>query len=70
MATKSNRDNPGKKGKGFNTSYTKFLKEVGKMSAERSIKESKALGLSITYVEEGKIIREDANGKQKVIGEI
>ncbi|MBO9699751.1 MAG: hypothetical protein J7604_06035 [Sporocytophaga sp.] len=70
MAPKSKKGNSVKKGEGFNTSYTKFLKEVGKQSAERSIKESKALGLSITYVEGGKIIREEPNGKKNIIGEI
>ncbi|WP_028981448.1 hypothetical protein [Sporocytophaga myxococcoides] len=71
MATKSKKGNSGKKNEDFNArSYTKFLKEVGKQSAQRSIRETKALGLSITYVEGGEIIREDANGRKEVIGKI
>lgn len=53
-----------------NPSHTKLLIEVGKSSAERSIKETKALGLPITYLENGKIIREQVDGTKEVIGEI
>lgn len=53
-----------------NRSHTLFLKKVGKKSAERSIDENKALGLSITYLEDGIIYEEDAKGKKTEIGRI
>jgi hypothetical protein len=52
------------------TSHTKLLIKVGKTSAERSIKETKAMGLPITYLEDGKIIRESHDGKKEVIGKV
>lgn len=52
------------------TSHTKFLMKLGKLSAKRSIKETKALGLPITYLENKKVIREHIDGTKEVIGEI
>ena len=51
-----------------NRNHTALLIEMGKLSAERSIKENKVLGLPITYSEEGKVIREHADGRKEVLG--
>jgi hypothetical protein len=53
--------------KSSNRKFIKLLKKAGKDAAEKAIRESKALGLSITYAENGKIIREEASGKNKII---
>jgi hypothetical protein len=41
---------------------TAILIKIGKEGALIAIRESKALGLEITYMEKGVIIKEDANG--------
>ena len=53
-----------------NTAHTNLLVKAGKLSAERSIRENKALGLPITYLEDGQIIREFADGRKEIIGTI
>ena len=53
-----------------NRSHTALLIKMGKLSAERSIKENKVLGLPITYAENGKIIREHADGRMEILGTI
>ncbi len=49
---------------------TTFLIEMGKLSGQLSIRENKALGLPITYLEDGKIIREYSDGKKVEIGKL
>ena len=41
---------------------TAILIKIGKEGALNAIRESKALGLEITYMEKGVIVKEDANG--------
>ena len=53
-----------------NTAHTNLLVKAGKLSAELSIRENKALGLPITYLDGGQIIREFADGRKEVIGTI
>lgn len=55
---KSNRKNS------FRGDYrqTALLIKIGKEGALNAIRESKALGLEITYMEKGVIVKEDANG--------
>jgi hypothetical protein len=43
------------------------LKKIVKKASERAIRENKALGLPITYLEDGKIIKEYANGTKEVL---
>ena len=50
--------------------HTLLLVEIGKLSAERSIRENKALGLPITYLEGDTIIKEHADGRMEVIGKL
>ena len=38
-----------------------------KSSTERAIRENKALGLPITYLEDGKIIKEHADGSKEIM---
>lgn len=49
---------------------TSFLIEMGKLSGQLSIRENKALGLPITYLEDGKIIREYSDGRKEEIGKL
>jgi hypothetical protein len=42
---------------------TKALLKAARISAQRALSGSKALGLSVTYIKDGKIYEEDANGK-------
>lgn len=46
------------------------LIEIGKEAGRNAIRSSKALGLSITYLKDGKVIEEFPDGKQVVIKEI
>jgi hypothetical protein len=50
--------------KSFRGDYrqTAILIKIGKEGALNAIRESKALGLDITYMEKGVIVKEDANG--------
>ena len=50
--------------KSFRGDYrqTAILIKIGKEGVLNAIRESKALGLEITYMEKGVLIREDANG--------
>jgi hypothetical protein len=43
------------------------LKTSLKSASERAIRENKALGLPITYLEDGKIIKEHADGSKEII---
>jgi len=43
------------------------LKKIVKKASERAIRENKALGLPTTYLEDGKIIKEYANGTKEVL---
>ncbi|MFC5683591.1 hypothetical protein ACYE2N_00480 [Flavobacterium sp. MAHUQ-51] len=49
---------------------TNALVKAGKMASERAIKESKDLGLSITFMSGGVIYEETSEGKIKVIKQI
>jgi hypothetical protein len=48
----------------------KALIEAGKISAKKAIKESKAMNLSITYLEGDIIYRESPDGKREKIGNL
>ena len=50
--------------KSFRGDYrqTAILIKIGKEGALNAIREAKALGLEITYMEKGVIVKEDANG--------
>lgn len=41
---------------------TKVLVKAGRISAKRAFSGSKALGLSVSYIEDGIVYEEDANG--------
>lgn len=43
------------------------LKTSLKSATERAIRENKALGLPITYLEDGKIIKEHADGSKEIM---
>lgn len=43
------------------------LKKIVKKASERAIRENKALGLPITYLEDGKIIKEYADGSKEIM---
>ena len=43
------------------------LIKIGKMAAEQAIRESKAMGLDITYMEKGKLYTEKPDGSRKEI---
>jgi hypothetical protein len=57
--------------KSFRGDYrqTAILIKIGKEGALNAIRESKALGLEITYMEKGVIVKEDANGVKVRISE-
>lgn len=60
-----------KRKKSFRGDYrqTALLIKIGKEGAQNAIRASKALGLEITYMEKGVIVKEDANGvKVKISG--
>lgn len=46
------------------------LNELVQKATTRAFEKSKALGLTITYAEDGVIYEEKANGKRKVVGKI
>lgn len=47
--------------------HTGFLIKIGRTSAAKAIKESKALGLTITYIENDVLYKEHANGEREII---
>jgi hypothetical protein len=49
---------------------SKTLIEIGKLAAKKAIQESKALGLAITFLEDGIIYKELPDGKRIKIGEV
>jgi len=49
---------------------SKELVKVGRSSSTNAIRASKALGLSITYLKNGKIIKDEADGTANIIKEI
>lgn len=46
------------------------LNELVQKATTRAFEKSKALGLTITYAENGVIYEEQANGKREVVGKI
>ncbi|MDP2388265.1 MAG: hypothetical protein Q8M29_17960 [Bacteroidota bacterium] len=46
---------------------TASLIKVGKSSAAKAIRESKALGLSITFIENGILYKEQADGSREIV---
>lgn len=46
------------------------LRRIGVEAAKQAIRSSKALGLSITYLKDGKVIEEFPDGTTKIIKEI
>ena len=46
------------------------LNELVQKATARAFEKSKALGLTITYAEDGVIYEEKANGEKKVVGKI
>jgi len=48
---------------------TETLVKAGKRSAALAIRESKALGLSITYLEKGVLYQEHADGTKEVVAQ-
>ncbi|MNY74708.1 hypothetical protein D3C86_2138050 [compost metagenome] len=46
---------------------TKILEELVKRAGNSAINENRALGLSITYVKDGQVVEESAEGKITVI---
>jgi hypothetical protein len=52
------------------SSDSKTLIEIGKLAAKKAIQESKALGLAITFLEDGIIYKELPDGKRIKIGEV
>lgn len=49
------------------TKQTASLVRVGRLSAAKAIRESKALGLSITFIENGILYREFPDGKRVIV---
>jgi hypothetical protein len=47
--------------------HTALLIKIGRTSAAKAIKESKALGLTITFMENGVLYKEHANGEKEII---
>jgi hypothetical protein len=45
---------------------TKVLVKAGRVSAKRAFSASKALGLTVTYIENGIIYKEDAKGNKTI----
>jgi|SRR5258705_13251413 hypothetical protein len=52
-----------------NPKQTAALTKVAHKSAANAIRASKALGLSITYMEKGILYKEQANGTKKIIAQ-
>ncbi|MFK7980803.1 MAG: hypothetical protein AB8G86_12535 [Saprospiraceae bacterium] len=46
------------------------LNELVQKATTRAFEKSKALGLTITYAEDGVIYEEKANGKRKIVGKL
>lgn len=47
----------------------KSLRSIGRKSARSAVRENKALGLPVTYIKRGKVIREKADGQKEIIGQ-
>lgn len=50
--------------------HTKSLIKIAQKSATRAVKETKAMGLPVTFVENDQIIRESADGTRTILGTI
>ena len=50
--------------------YKRQLNELVQKATTRAFEKSKALGLTITYAEDGVIYEEKANGERKIVGQI
>lgn len=49
------------------SNQTEILIKAGRMVAKEAVRVSKALGLSITYIKNGNLIRESADGHEEII---
>jgi hypothetical protein len=49
------------------STQTKKIIFASKTGAEKAIKESKKLGLEITFLEDGKVYKESPNGKRVIL---
>ncbi|MFN0188225.1 MAG: hypothetical protein ACKVQV_05940 [Bacteroidia bacterium] len=60
-----------KKKYGFRTDFRQVasLLKIGKTAAQRAIRSSKALGLSITFMEKGVLYREHPDGTKDILND-
>lgn len=61
--------NPFKKKPDFDDDAQQIKRAI-RNTAAKAIAESKDLGLTITYVKDGKIIEEAADGSKKIVGNV
>jgi len=52
------------------TSQTKLLRKVGKLASSRAFKGSKAMGLSVSYIENNTIYQEHPDGQVTIKGHV
>lgn len=55
-------------GKESPTEHSKSLRTIGRKSARSALRENKALGLPVTYINRNRVIQEKPNGEKIVIG--
>ncbi len=60
-----------KKKRGFRADFRQVasLLKIGKLAAQRAIRSSKALGLSITFMEKGVLYREHPDGTKDILND-
>jgi len=59
-----------KNGKLSPTEHSASLRRIGRKSALSALRENKALGLPVTYMNKGRVIKEHPDGQKVVIGRI
>jgi len=50
--------------------YTKYLRSIGKKSAQEAYRENVALKLPVTYLSQGKVIQETPDGQKRILGTV
>ncbi|MEX2410982.1 MAG: hypothetical protein WD607_06340 [Candidatus Paceibacterota bacterium] len=58
-----------KNGKESPAAYRKSLRSIGRRSARSAVRENEALGLPVTYMNRGRVIKESPSGRKAVIAE-
>lgn len=68
--SKASSSKPGKIVFRADVNHTKSLIKIGEKSAARAVKETKAMGLPVTFLENGNIIKESPDGTRVILGTV